>query len=249
LAGDQLSSQQVVEIGLESDSSQSYDDAQIFESFDFALQKRSAVDQFLGQRLVAGRRTAGGGGYVETGQHLAIVAGGRGGQQRKSGFVQHRVHEVAGGVSGERAAGAIGAVGAGSESEHEDAGMGIAEAGNGLAPVLAVAESAALLAGYALAIFNQPRTAHAGDDFDVQNLEPVGGRHAPSLYLVVWRGHSCPRLLLLLLLLLLLSPLNDAGLSHPRDFIRCTLFADKSVRATRKARAVTLVGRSSPFAV
>jgi hypothetical protein len=45
-------------------------------------------------------------------------------------------------------------VGAGSESEHQDAGMGIAEAGNGLAPVLTVAVSAALLAGNALAIFD-----------------------------------------------------------------------------------------------
>jgi len=43
-------------------------------------------------------------------------------------------------------------VGAGSESENEDAGMGIAEAGNGLAPVLAVAVGAALLAGDLLAV-------------------------------------------------------------------------------------------------
>jgi hypothetical protein len=68
-------------------------------------------------------------------------------------------------------------VGAGSESENEDAGMGIAEAGNGFAPVLALAVGAALIAGDALTICDQTRTARAGDDFGVQNLEPVGKRH------------------------------------------------------------------------
>src|ERR1700675_88152 len=134
LARDQLSSLQVVEIGLESDSSQSNDDAQIFQPFEFALQIRSAVSQFLGQRLVVRRRATGGGGYIETSQHLSIVTSGRSGQRGESRLVQHRVHEVAGRVSGERAAGAIRAVGAGSESKLEDAGMGIPETRNGLAP-------------------------------------------------------------------------------------------------------------------
>src|SRR4029077_11424492 len=107
-----------------------------------------------------------------------IVAGGRGGQESESGRVQHRIHEVAGSVSGERAAGASGAVGAGSKSENEDAGMGIAEAGNGLAPILAVAVSAALLAGNLLAIHDQARTKRAADDFRIQNLEPVGEGHS-----------------------------------------------------------------------
>ncbi len=91
--------------------------------------------------------------------------------------MQHGIHEVARSVSGEGAPGAIGAVGAGSESEHQDARLGIAETGNGLAPVLAVAVSAALLAGDLLAVGDQPRAACAVDNFRVQNLEPVGKRH------------------------------------------------------------------------
>jgi len=91
--------------------------------------------------------------------------------------VQHRVHEVARSVSGERAAGAIGTVGAGSEPEHEDTGVGISEAGNGFAPVLAVAVSATLLAGDLLAIHDQTRATSAGDDLSVQNLEPVRDGH------------------------------------------------------------------------
>src|ERR1700675_3052549 len=171
LTNNQLSSLQVVEIGFESDSPQSNDDAQIFQPFEFALQIRSAVGQFHGQRLVIRRRAAGGGSDIKTGQHLAIVAGSRGGQEGESRLVQHRINEVAGSVSGERASGAIGAVGAGSESENEDAGMGITEPGNGLAPVLAVAVSAALLARDLLAIHDQTRTPRAADDFGIQNLE------------------------------------------------------------------------------
>jgi hypothetical protein len=83
--------------------------------------------------------------------------------------VQHGIHEFAGGVSGKRATGAIGTVGAGRESEHEHAGMRIAEAGNGFAPVLVFAVSAALLACNLLAIHNQTRTARTGNDFGVQN--------------------------------------------------------------------------------
>ncbi len=204
LADDQFSSLQIFEIGVESDSSQSNDDAQVSKSLDFALQKRSAVGQFLGQRLVVWRRAASGGGDVKIAQNKPIASVSGRGLIRKSGFVQHRVHEFAGGVSGERAAGAIGTVGAGSESEHQDAGMGIAEAGNGLAPVFAVAVSAALLAGNALAIRDQTRTARAGDDFRIQDLEPGGQGHAAFIVfayvdLLVWRGHSCPWLLRLVL--------------------------------------------------
>ena len=167
LAGDQLSSLQEVEIGIERDSSQGNDDAQIFQSLDLAFQKGSAVGQFPGQRLVAGRRAANGGGDVKIVQNQPIVPIRRRRLTGKSGFVQHRVHKVAGGISGEGAAGAIGAVGAGSESEHQDSGMGISEAGNRLAPVLPVAISAALLAGNSLAIRDQTRTAPASDDFGV----------------------------------------------------------------------------------
>src|SRR6266852_9988943 len=162
LAGDQFSSLQIVEIGFESDSSQGNDDAQIFQSFEFAFQIRSAVGQFLGQRLVARRRAASGGSDVEIGQNKPVVTVGRRRLTSKSRFMQHRIHEVAGGVAGKGAAGAIGAVRAGSESEHEDAGMGIAESGNGLSPVLVVAVSAALLAGNLLAILDQTRAERAG---------------------------------------------------------------------------------------
>ena len=75
-AGDNFSLHQV-EIGAESNPSQGNDDAQIFKPFEFALQKRSAADQFLGPRFVLGRYAAGGVGDVEIRQHLPIFASSR----------------------------------------------------------------------------------------------------------------------------------------------------------------------------
>src|SRR4029077_10501144 len=177
LAGDQVLSPEIVEISLESNSSQRNNDAQIFQSFEFAFQKRGAVGKFLRQRLIVRRSAACRGSDVEAGQHLAVAASGCSGLTGESGFVQYWIHEVAGSVSGERTAGAIGAMGAGSESEDEDAGMGITKAGNGLSPVLAVAVRPALLAANLLAILDQTATSRAGDDFAVQDREPVSDRH------------------------------------------------------------------------
>src|SRR5260370_40117059 len=89
LAGEQFSSLQIVEIGFESDSSQGNDDAQIFQSFEFAFQIRSAVGQFLGQRLVARRRAASGGSDVEIGQNKPVVTGGRRRLPSKARFAPH----------------------------------------------------------------------------------------------------------------------------------------------------------------
>jgi hypothetical protein len=51
--------------------------------------------------------------------------------------------------------------------------MGIAEPRNGLAPVFAIAVSAALFAGDLLAVFDQSGTTRAGDDLTIENCEPV----------------------------------------------------------------------------
>ena len=50
-------------------------------------------------------------------------------------LVQDGVHEVAGAIAGEGAAGAIGAVSTRGEAEDEDAGAWVSEAGNGASPV------------------------------------------------------------------------------------------------------------------
>ena len=79
-------------------------------------------------------------------------------------LVEDGVHEVAGAVAGEGAAGAIGTVGSGSEAEEENAGAGVAEAGNGPRPVGLVDVGAA--AGFADGgtVGAEARTALAEDD-------------------------------------------------------------------------------------
>ena len=53
-------------------------------------------------------------------------------------LVEDGVHEVAGAVAGEGAAGAVGSVSSGGEAEDEDAGVGIAEARDGFGPVFLI---------------------------------------------------------------------------------------------------------------
>jgi hypothetical protein len=55
-------------------------------------------------------------------------------------------------------------VGGGSETEDEDGGVGVAEAGHGPAPVGLVAEGGTLLAGDALAPLDESRAFPAAGD-------------------------------------------------------------------------------------
>jgi hypothetical protein len=83
-------------------------------------------------------------------------------------------HEVARAVAGEGTASAIGSVGAGGETQDEDAGAWIAEAGNGTAPVGLVLVGATFGLGDAAAVGSEPGATFAGDDGLVNLLE--GGR-------------------------------------------------------------------------
>jgi hypothetical protein len=78
--------------------------------------------------------------------------------------MQYRVHEVAGAVAGEGAARAIGAVGAGRETEDEDARARIAEAGHRARPVFVIDIGAAAGLADAGAIDAQAGTQLALDD-------------------------------------------------------------------------------------
>ncbi len=119
-------------------------------------------------------------GDVEILQLKAVTALRRVGLIGKSRLVQNRIHEFAGGIAGERASGAVRAVGSGREAEHQDTRVGIAEARNRLSPILPIEVGAALLARDSLAIFDQARTAGAGNHFAIQLIKPGG--HSSTLY-------------------------------------------------------------------
>jgi hypothetical protein len=80
--------------------------------------------------------------------------------------MQDGIEKVAGAVAGEDAAGAVAAVGSGSQAKGQDASFGVAEARNGAGPVDLVDVGAALALADALAVFAKSRTAFTcGDSF------------------------------------------------------------------------------------
>src|SRR5580693_8465337 len=130
---------EVVEISIEANPAKRDHDPHILEALYFAIQIRSALRQLLRKRLVIGRSAAYRRRDVEAFQLKAILAIGRGGLVGKAGFIQNREHELARRISGERPAGAVRAVRSGSQAEDKNARIGIAKAGHGLAPVIAIA--------------------------------------------------------------------------------------------------------------
>ena len=106
----------------------------------------------------------GGGGDVEVVEFEAVLAGDGDGLGGESGLVEDLVEDVAGAVAGEHAAGAVGAVGAGSEAEDEDAGVRVAEGGDGSSPIGLIAVGAALELRDFGSMGAETGTALAGND-------------------------------------------------------------------------------------
>src|SRR5277367_1248846 len=163
---------EVIEIGIKADLAQRDHNFYILQSIHFAIEIRSAVCQFLRKRLVVWRSAAYCSRNVEIFQLQPVIAFGGVRLIGETGLMQDGEHKFPRRISGERTPSAIGAVRAGSEPEDENPRIGIAESGDGLSPVLAIAISAAFLASNPFAVFHQPRTAGASDDFGVELDEP-----------------------------------------------------------------------------
>ena len=144
-AGDDAGLEQVGEVAVEGDLAEADDDADAGQGLDFSGEVDGAVADLLGERLVAGRGAADDGGDPGVAEPEAVVAGDGAGFAGEAEFVEDGVHEVAGAVAGEGSAGAVGSVGAGGEAEDEDAGFGVAKAGDGAGPVGLVEIGAALV--------------------------------------------------------------------------------------------------------
>ena len=160
---------------IEGDFAETEDDAETSEGGDFLIEVRGAGGDLRGEGFVAGGSAADDGGDPGIGDGEAVAAVRGAGLRGESGAVEERVEEIAGTVAGEGAAGAVGSVSAGGEADEEDAGGGIAEGGNGLAPVLGVAVHAALVLGDSDRMGAQARAEFARDDAGVEGVER-GGR-------------------------------------------------------------------------
>jgi len=142
--GDDALGLEDVEVDVEGDLTEGDDDFEVGEEFKLALEVRTAVAEFLGSGFVAGRGAVGGGGDVKVVELEAVFAGDGDGLGGEASLVKDAVEDIAGAVAREHAAGAVGAVGSGGQAEDKDAGVGIAEGGNGASPVGLVAVGAAL---------------------------------------------------------------------------------------------------------
>ncbi len=134
-AGDDAGFEEEGEVAVEGDLAEADDDADAGEGLDLGGEMRGAVADLLGEGLVAGRGTADDGGDPGVAELEAVVAVDGARFAGEAELVEDGIHEVAGAVAGEGSAGAVGSVGSRGESEDEDSGAGIAEAGDGAGPV------------------------------------------------------------------------------------------------------------------
>src|SRR5437763_14532866 len=72
LALEQAASLQIIQVGIESDLAQRHYHAKVLQGINFAIQKRSAVADFFGSRLVLRRGAAHRGGDVYVSQFQAV---------------------------------------------------------------------------------------------------------------------------------------------------------------------------------
>src|SRR5207237_811665 len=123
----------------------------------------------------------------------AVVAVHRLGLAREARAVEGGVEEVAAAVAGEHAAGAVGAVRGGGQSDDQQARTRIAEARHGTAPIRPIAKAAHLDARHFLAPRHQPRTSAALDDLAMEQVEPSQEPRVPPRPPPRWlpRGMFC----------------------------------------------------------
>jgi hypothetical protein len=163
---------QIVEVGVESNLPKSHDHSQVLQALDLAIKEGRTVGEFLRQRFVVGRSAASGGCDVQILECEAVLAIDCVRLARESKLVENRIHEVAGGIAGERASRAIRAVCAGREAEHEHMRIRIAEARYRFSPIIVIAISTALFAGNSLAISHETRALRAGDHLAIEDGKP-----------------------------------------------------------------------------
>ena len=82
--------------------------------------------------------------------------------------MQDAIEKVTRTITGEWAAGAIGAMGSGSKAQNQQPRPGIAKTGYRPGPIIPVKVSTALYASDFLTVFNQPGAASAGSNLMVE---------------------------------------------------------------------------------
>ncbi len=175
-SGDDSGVEQISQVAIEGNLAEADDDPDTRQGLHLVGEVLGTVTDLLRERLISGRGTAYDRGYPGMTELEAIVAGDRFGFTGKAEVVKNWIHEVAGSVTGERTAGSIGTMSAGSESKDQDTGARIAESGDRTRPVGLVLIRAATSFTKTAAVVAQPRATLAGDDGISDLLEELGCR-------------------------------------------------------------------------
>jgi hypothetical protein len=182
-AGDDAGFEQESEIAVEGYFSQADDDADARQSLDLRGKVRAAVANLLRVGLVSRRGAADDRGDPGMTELEAVVAVDGAGFRGEAEFVEDGVHEVAGAIAGEGAAGSVGSVGARGEAEDEDSGARVAKAGNRTGPVGLVLVGATFGFADAAAVVAKADATFTGNDGFANLLEErrrhlcAGGYH------------------------------------------------------------------------
>ena len=163
-AVDLAAQQEVGEEAVPGDLSKANDDANFWQRFDLGGEMGCAVTNFLGRWLVSGRSAAHYGGDPGMAKAQAVVAGDGVWFGGEAELVKHGIHEVAGPVASEGAAGAVGSMRTWGEAEDQDSGLRVSEAGDGPGPIGMVDVGAASGFADTGAVFAQAGTEFAAGD-------------------------------------------------------------------------------------
>jgi hypothetical protein len=158
-------------VSVPGDLAEADDDADFGQRCDLCGEVGGTVADLLRRGFVAGRGAADDRANPDLAQFEAVVAADGGGFAGQAELMEDRVHEVSGAIAGEGAARPIGSVGSGCEAQDEDAGVGVAESGNGFGPVFLVAIGLATDFADAADVVDEPGTAGATGDGLLQLIE------------------------------------------------------------------------------
>lgn len=137
---------------------------------DLALEEGLAIVQFLAGRLVAWRSATSRGGDVHVMESQPVASRGRVGLVRKPRAIEGGIEKIARRVARELTSRAVRSVRAGGQSHHEDAGVRIAEARDGFAPVFVIAVGFAFFARDLFSPRDEAGAFYASDYFGVERF-------------------------------------------------------------------------------
>ena len=149
---------------IEADLAEGDDDTHPREMAEFHFQVIQAACDLFRQWFVIGRCTSDRGQDVCVREMQTIIGSLRRRDIRKPGPMQRRHQEIAGAVSGEDSACAIGSVRSRCKPDQQQSRVRIAETGHGQSPVRVETVCALLLRCNTPAVLSQPRTAFARHD-------------------------------------------------------------------------------------